>query len=92
MSKKFQWDRGNLQKNLLKHGITNEEAESVFDDELRIITSDLKHSEEEIRYICVGKSKFDRVLYVAFTIRKKKYRIISCRPANKKNRQTYEEQ
>ncbi|MDX2002092.1 MAG: BrnT family toxin [Chitinophagales bacterium] len=89
---KFQWDRGNLQKNLLKHGITNEEAESVFDDSRKIIVLDLKHSENETRYICIGKSKFDRVLYTAFTVRGSKYRIISCRPASKQNRQTYEDQ
>jgi len=92
MRYKFDWDQGNHQKNFLKHGITNREIESIFDDPHKLVAEDLKHSESEMRYICIGRSEFERILYAAFTIRNGKYRVISCRPANKKNRGQYEKQ
>jgi uncharacterized DUF497 family protein len=88
----FDWDQWNSQKSFLKHGITNREAESVFDDARRVIFRDQKHSVEEERYICIGNSEFGRLLYCAFTLREEKLRIISSRPANQKNRDYYEKE
>ncbi len=51
---KFQWDRGNEDKNLTKHKITNQESETVFADANRKVKYDEKHSAKEIRYICIG--------------------------------------
>ena len=90
MSVKFEWDDANKHKSLLKHGITNQEAETAFDDSQRLIFYDEKHSEEEDRYICIGKSDLDNILYTVFTFRNGKIRIISTRPANKKNIGYYE--
>ena len=90
MNIKFEWDSANKHKSLLKHGITNQEAETTFGDVNRIILYDDKHSDIEDRYICIGKSDLGNVLFRAFTFRQGKIRIISTRPANKKNTFDYE--
>lgn len=79
----FEWDEGNIGKNK-KHNIEDKEAEEVFLDENKIIYKDVFHSQTEERFIIIGKTKNDRLLYVAFTERKKKIRIISARDVNKK--------
>lgn len=88
----FEWDEGNHLKSVNKHGVSNSEAESVFYDDKKLIYLDVKHSEAEKRYICISKSCFDRLLYVVFTRRKEKFRIISSRLANKKNKNQYDTQ
>ena len=90
MSFEFEWDEANKHKSLLKHGITNQEAETAFADPQKIILYDEKHSDMEDRYICIGKSDLGNILYTAFTFRSGKVRIISTRPANKKNIANYE--
>jgi uncharacterized DUF497 family protein len=86
----FQWDKGNESKSVHKHGITNIEAESIFGDGNKKILYDSKHSTNEIRYICIGKSEYERILYVYFCIREGKVRIIGSRLANRKNKDFYE--
>ncbi len=89
----FDWDQWNIQKNEIKHGVARLEAESIFFDSELLIYNDLKHStKKEKRYICFGLSIRNRILMIAFTIRSKKIRIISARPASKKERKIYEEQ
>jgi uncharacterized DUF497 family protein len=90
MSDDFDWDEWNIRKSQLKHGITNYETESVFDDPNKRIRTDEKHSVLEERYFCIGKSRFDKMLSIAFTIRDGKIRIISSRPSNKRERFYYE--
>jgi hypothetical protein len=86
----FQWDKGNESKSNHKHGITNVEAESVFDDPDKKIRYDNKHSVREIRYVCIGKSQYERILFVSYLIRQGRVRIVSARLANKKNKEFYE--
>jgi uncharacterized DUF497 family protein len=82
----FEWDRGNEKKNWLKHKVTGEEAEEVFDDDKRLILEDTKHSEKETRFILFGKTEKRRMLFIIYTLRSenKKVRIISARDANRK--------
>lgn len=80
----FDWDRGNLDKSRRKHGVTPEESESVFLDENSLIIPDEPHSETEDRFVIVGKSDKDRSLFVIFTMRNDKIRIISARRIHKK--------
>lgn len=75
----FGWDKGNLEKSRRKHGVASEEAESVFSDPNLLIIADQKHSEAEERFAIVGKSKEGRSLFIVFTWREKKIRIISAR-------------
>jgi len=86
----FEWDKGNLDKSLKKHGVTNEEAEEVFFDNKSLLTEDIKHSLTEKRYQILGTADSGKLLSVIFTIRRKKVRIISARIMNRKERRFYE--
>lgn len=88
----FEWDKGNIDKNWQKHGVRNEEAEDAFFDEEKVISKDVPHAGKEERYILLGKTKLDRLLFVVFTVRDKRVRIISARDANKKGVKIYEEE
>ena len=85
----FDWDAGNMMKNITKHGISNIEAESVFGDDDKLIVFDKKHSGDEMRFYCIGKSLEERVLLITFTTRSTKIRIISARKANEKEKKQY---
>lgn len=88
----FDWDLWNIQKNELKHGVSALEAESCFCDIKHILGPDLKHSiGNEKRYLLYAKSMENRILMIGFTIRRSKMRIITARPASKKERLIYEE-
>lgn len=89
--KSFQWDKGNIDKSYQKHGITPNEAEEVFLDENILLLEDVEHSKQEERFEAIGKIVRDEILFLAFTIRKDKIRIISARKANKKERRQYEQ-
>lgn len=91
MRLEFDWNQWNVQKNESKHGVSSLEAESVFYDNDLIIFGDEKHSpQKEQRWISYGTSFRNRILMIAFTIRRKKVRIISARAASKKERTIYE--
>jgi len=87
----FEWDRGNKGKNFKKHKVTDEECEEVFFDPTKKILRDLLHSNREERFIILGKTKRDRLLFVAFTIRREKVRVISARDINNREKHLYEE-
>ncbi len=87
----FDWDRGNIDKNYLKHNISQNEAEQIFLDKKLQVKKDFKHSGAEKRYIGLGATRTDKLLFVAFTFRKELVRIISARIANKNERRLYEE-
>jgi len=86
----FEWDQGNIGKNK-KHKVEDDEVEEVFLDEGKVKFRDKLHSQGEERFIILGKTKKDRLLYLAFTKRGKKIRIISVRDINKKEAYLYEE-
>src|SRR5207302_6707941 len=87
----FEWDAGNEQKNWITHHVSAEEAEEPFFAEERLILEDKLHSSKhEARYILIGKSKQGRMLFIVYTIRKEKIRIISSRDADKKEVLLYE--
>ena len=87
----FEWDKGNKIKNLTRHSVSQDECEETFFDSNREIQKDLLHSANEERYILLGHTKYKRLLYIVFTIRKEKVRVISARDINKKERKLYEE-
>lgn len=86
----FQWDKGNIDKNWVRHKVTNKECEEVFFDKNKKIAKDRFHSKKENRYILLGKTKRGRILYTVFTIRNKRVRIISSRNINRKENKLYE--
>ena len=88
----FEWDRWNAHKNEEKHGVSRIEAESAFFDPRVRLYLDQKHTTgRETRHILYGRSIENRVLMVGFTVRASKVRIITARPASRKERATYEE-
>lgn len=86
----FEWDDDKATNNLEKHGVSFEEAATVFQDPLALIFDDEAHSITERREIIIGHSTRNRLLLVCFTERGDKLRIFSARPATRKERQDYE--
>ena len=82
----FEWDEGNRDKNYIKHGVTTSEAEEVFFDPYKRAYP--KHSLTEPGHILVGKTKAGRRLFIVYTIRNDRIRVISARDLNK-NREVY---
>ncbi|MBI5244320.1 MAG: BrnT family toxin [Elusimicrobia bacterium] len=87
----FEWDRGNAEKNK-KHDVGDSESEEVFFDEHKIISRDPLHSGSEERSMLIGKTKAERLLFVVFTKRGKKIRVISARDVNRKEMHLYEKE
>ncbi|MFA6518330.1 MAG: BrnT family toxin [Candidatus Shapirobacteria bacterium] len=88
---KFIWDQGNINKNWQKHSVGNSEAEEVFFDPNKKIQKDILHSQKEKRFILLGQTKKKRVLFIFFTIRKEKIRIISARDIGRKSTKIYDQ-
>jgi len=86
-----EWDEEKAQANLQKHGVSFEEADSVFDDPLSITIPDPDHSIGEDRYIDIGQSSKKRILVVVYAERRKRIRLISARLATRAERKKYEE-
>jgi uncharacterized protein len=86
----FEWDNGNKGKNFLKHKVKDEECEEVFFDYKKKILIDKIHSGKEERYLLIGKTKKQKLIFLVFTIRKNKIRVISARDLNKKEYKLYE--
>lgn len=88
----FEWNDSKATANLKKHGVSFEEAKSVFFNALAIIFDDEAHSVSEKREILVGHSKNNRLLLVSFTERPHAIRIISARLATRRELEDYERQ
>ena len=91
MALDFEWDPQKAAKNFAKHGVSFEEAESVFGDPLGRITDDLRHSVGEERYVLLGVSHAQRLLAVMFAERGEAIRLISARRATPRERRDYEQ-
>lgn len=88
----FEWDKGNIDKNPGKHGVSNIETEQIFFNEPVLITDDEIHSSAlEKRYSALGKTDNDKYLAVIFTLRNNMIRVISARLMSKKERKIYSE-
>lgn len=88
---KFNWDENKAAANLSKHGVSFQEAKSVFDDPLYVDFYDPDHSYEEHRYILVAESQQGRLLIVSYTERGDTIRLISAREVTRAEREVYEE-
>ena len=87
----FDWDKGNLEKNRIKHNVTKEECEEIFFNQPLQIFDDEVHSKNEKRYGALGKTNKGRKLVAFFTIRKNKIRIISARNQGNRDKKLYQE-
>ncbi len=87
----FEWDTSKAKNNLKIHGVSFDEASTVFKDILSLTIYDPLHSDEEDRFILIGNSLKNSLLVVVYTERENKIRIISARRATKKERVQYED-
>ena len=87
----FEWDAVKSRHNEDKHGVTFDEATTVFGDPLALTFDDREHSENEPRYLTFGLSVGNRALVVAHTARNDMIRIISARPMRPRERRDYEQ-
>ena len=88
---RFEWDPAKAAANLLKHGVSFDEASTVFGDSLSVSGRDLEQSEVETRYVTIGLSSEGRILVVCHTDRRNVIRIFSARSAVRKEKKIYEE-
>lgn len=91
MGQTFEWDEEKDLLNQRKHGVSFEEAKTVFNDPRSLTIADDQHSDEEDRYLDLGISSRGRLIVVSYTEREPNIRIISCRKATKSERKTYEQ-
>lgn len=87
----FEWNENKAASNLLKHGVSFEEAQTVFDDPFYVDFYDPDHSEAEERYLIVGQSNRERLLIVSYTERRNSIRLISAREVTRTERAAYEQ-
>ena len=90
MSLKFERDAKKARENIKKHGVSFEEASTVFGDLLALTIYDPVHSEEEDRFVTLGESEKRRLIVASFTDRDDRIRIISARVATRRERKDYE--
>jgi uncharacterized DUF497 family protein len=86
----FEWDTNNSDKITAKHAVTPTECEQVFFNVPIIVGDDVKHSESENRFYVLGQTDTGRLLFLVFTVRSEKARVISARDMNKNERRVYE--
>lgn len=91
MDLRFEWDETKASDNWAKHGISFDEAHTVFGDPSAITLFDDAHSDEEDRFIDIGRSSIGRILVVIYTENRERIRIISCRRATQREQRQYEE-
>lgn len=87
----FEWDDGNQDKNLKKHGVNCEEIEETFLGKKFVFQDSVHSTNKEERFVLFGESFSQKRLFVAFTLRSGLIRVISARPMSKKERMWYEE-
>ena len=85
------WDPNKAIGNIQKHNVSFEEAKTVFDDPLYVDLYDPDHSEDESRYLIIGKSRGGSLLIVSYTERGNAIRIITARDVTRAEREAYEE-
>jgi uncharacterized protein len=86
----FEWDADKAASNLVKHGVTFDEAVTVFGDRFATTVPDPDHSVDEDRWLTTGETHRRQLLIVSHTDRGAAIRIISARPATASERRTYE--
>jgi uncharacterized DUF497 family protein len=91
--KEFDWDEDKYNENLKKHKITFEEASTVFEDADALILYDDIHSDNEDRFVIIGFSEQERMLFVSHCYRNENViRIISARKATRAEHKKYHAQ
>ena len=90
-SKSFDWDEGNINKNWDKHRVHHLECEEIFFNEPIVTKVEKRGVSQEERVSALGVTNEGRFLFVVFTIRRGRIRVVSARDMNKKERKIYHE-
>lgn len=86
----FEWDATNATKSLQKHGVACREAEEVFTERRFIpLGEQYEPPAAELRFGVLGETSEGRLLFLAFTLRDRRIRVISARPMNETERKFY---
>lgn len=85
----FDWNEGNQLKNWVKHQVAATECEEFFFNLPLMLADDPKHSQDESRCYVLGQANSKRPLFISFTVRHNKIRVISARPMSQKEREIY---
>ena len=85
----FEWDTGNITKNWDRHQVSSTECEEVFLNKPLLLADDVRHSASEVRNYALGQTDNGRLLFIVFTVRGTRIRVISARPMSGKERQIY---
>ena len=91
MAIEFEWDEAKNQANIREHGISFEMAKRIFDRPV-LASPDRRKNYGEDRYVSIGQAGYTALIVVAYTRRDGRIRLISARPASRKERQIYHEQ
>lgn len=87
----FDWDAGNRDKNWQKHQVSTGECEEVFFNLPLLLGDSPGHSTAETRYLALGQTNAGRLIFIAFTVRNEKIRVISARDMSEKERDLYDQ-
>jgi uncharacterized protein len=85
----FEWDDGNSDKNWRRHAVRQAEAEQALLNRPVVLAVDLKHARSEARFAALGRTDALRPLFLVFTIRGRRIRVISARPMSPGERRIY---
>jgi len=88
---RFEWDNENKKKNCLKHNVSNSECEQIFFNRPFIIHFDGKHSDKEERFYALGHTDLRRKIFIVFTIKDTKIRVLSARDMSQKEKEIYKQ-
>jgi uncharacterized DUF497 family protein len=87
----FDWDAGNREKNWQKHRVSTGECEEVFFNLPLLLQDSPGHSQTEPRFVALGQTNAGRQVFIVFTVRQEKIRVISARDMSQKERDLYEQ-
>ncbi len=85
----FEWDAGNATKNWARHSVSQSECEQLFFNTPFVLAPDALHSQHEDRWFALGHTDAERLLFVVFTLRGSRIRVISARPMSRREREVY---
>lgn len=87
----FEWDDGNVDKNWEKHGVRASECEEVFFNRPLLVLENSSQSDDELRQLALGQTHAGRRLFLVFTVRETRVRVISARDMTRKERRIYDQ-
>jgi uncharacterized DUF497 family protein len=86
----FEWDAANAEKNWVRHRVSQTECEQVFFNHPLVVGEDVLHSHDEARFFALGQTDAGRFLFLVYTVRRERVRVISARDMTRRELKEYE--